>query len=597
MILRIVQLLLLLFLFSCNISRVESGHEAVQDYYKCQTDTLINILNSFDSASTDNGIKRDSLQQLFLQARFRYKLVEPIIEYYFQGHVKRINGPALPDIKTDDNQVFPPHGFQVIEQFLWSESLLNDSLRAKLQSEVRILLADLRFTKINFKEQTVLARHVREMVQHELIRIATASIVGLDAPMSFASLDEAVYALKGSAFLIEKYMDGVVRKKSSIYPLFIPSIKYLLSNNDFDTFNRLEFIKSFLIPLSKDLSSIIIEEDKDDQQIRSAFKGNLADLMVGKGFSPDFYSPYASGEMNPAKVMLGKTLFYDKRLSANNKISCASCHKPELFFSDGLKIAPNLVHGGKLFRNTPTLLYAGLQAAQFYDLRTSSLEEQIHAVFSSKGEFNSSPEKIVKEMNATIQYRELSKKAFGTDTIGYFEIRNAIASYVRSLNAFSSDFDNYMRGDTLALRKEARVGFNLFMGKAKCGTCHFAPVFNGTLPPWFTKSESEIIGVPETAIWTDGKIDPDKGRFMLNQLDELKYAFKTPTVRNISKTGPYMHNGVYTKLCDVVEFYHRGGGSGIGINLPHQSLPFDSLRLTSVEKQALISFMESLTDK
>jgi cytochrome c peroxidase len=121
-------------------------------------------------------------------------------------------------------------------------------------------------------------------------------------------------------------------------------------------------------------------------------------------------------------------------------------------------------------------------------------------------------------------------------------------------------------------------------------------LFNGNIPPWFTKSESEIIGVPSKAVWKNASIDPDSGRYKINRMEELLFAFKTPTIRNIEKTAPYMHNGVYKTLDEVVEFYHKGGGVGIGINLPFQSLPFDSLSLNQNEKKAIVSFMKSLTD-
>ena len=270
---------------------------------------------------------------------------------------------------------------------------------------------------------------------------------------------------------------------------------------------------------------------------------------------------------------------------------------PNLYFTDGKKIASNFVHGGKLQRNTPGLYYSSLQAAQFYDMRTSNLEEQINDVINNEDEFNLSKEQVSRKINRDGDYKILNRKIYSKDSLGSFEIRNAIASYIRSLNPFNCDVDRYMRGDNSAMLPEAKNGFNLFMGKAKCGTCHFAPVFNGTVPPWFAKAESEVIGVPATILWQNATIDPDQGRYVLNQLEPLRYAFKTPSIRNIEKTAPYMHNGVYTRLEDVVEFYHKGGGVGIGIDLPYQSLPFDSLNLSTSDKKALVSFMKSLTDR
>ena len=134
------------------------------------------------------------------------------------------------------------------------------------------------------------------------------------------------------------------------------------------------------------------------------------------------------------------------------------------------------------------------------------------------------------------------------------------------------------------------------MGKAKCATCHFAPVFNGTVPPAFEESELEVIGVPETIAWENAIIDSDLGRYDIFESPKKKFAFKTPTVRNTSKTGPYMHNGVYNSLEDVLKFYNLGGGNGIGITLENQTLPTDTLDLSEIEIQQLITFLNTLED-
>src|SRR5690606_30564952 len=135
-----------------------------------------------------------------------------------------------------------------------------------------------------------------------------------------------------------------------------------------------------------------------------------------------------------------------------------------------------------------------------------------------------------------------------------FQVANALASYVRSLAKPNSRFDQYMRGDDGALTDEEVDGFNLFMGKAKCATCHFVPLFNGITPPKYTESEAEVIGVPKSL--TDSIVDPDNGWYDVIGTDSYRHAFKTPTVRNVDRTAPYMHNGVYETLEDVMEFYN-----------------------------------------
>ena len=117
------------------------------------------------------------------------------------------------------------------------------------------------------------------------------------------------------------------------------------------------------------------------------------------------------------------------------------------------------------------------------------------------------------------------------------------------------------------------------------------------MPPWYNNSESEVIGVPKSIEWMRASIDKDLGRYTINQLEPLRYSFKTPTVRNIEKTGPYMHNGVYKTLDQVIHFYELGGGNGIGMNLEFQTLPFDNLALTAKEKLDLIAFLKTLTDR
>jgi len=132
------------------------------------------------------------------------------------------------------------------------------------------------------------------------------------------------------------------------------------------------------------------------------------------------------------------------------------------------------------------------------------------------------------------------------------------------------------------------------MGKALCATCHFMPLTNGTVPPFFTETEKEVIGVPETK--ANKKLDNDLGFYWKFKEDLHKGMFKTPTVRNAAVTAPYMHNGVYSTLEEVIDFYVQGGGGGMGFDLPHQTLPFDILELTEQDKKDLVAFIKTLTD-
>lgn len=183
------------------------------------------------------------------------------------------------------------------------------------------------------------------------------------------------------------------------------------------------------------------------------------------------------------------------------------------------------------------------------------------------------------------------------EAVNITNLKIALASYVRSLSSFNSPFDKYMRNETTVIDPKIKNGFNLFTGKANCATCHFLPVFNGTVPPFYFDTDGEVLGIPGHDLKS---LDTDIGRqgIVLNQYryDFLKGMFKTPTVRNIELTAPYMHNGVYSTLDVVMDFYNDGGGIGLGFDVLNQTLSADKLNLTKEEMSDIIAFMKSLTD-
>ena len=209
-----------------------------------------------------------------------------------------------------------------------------------------------------------------------------------------------------------------------------------------------------------------------------------------------------------------------------------------------------------------------------------------------------SMEEVARLIGTDADYQKLFKKAYPElDSIPPVYIQNSLAVFVRSLNPFNSRFDTYMRGDKKSLTLEEIAGFNLFMGKAKCGTCHFVPLFNGTVPPDYQRTESEVLGVTVSADLKNAKIDTDLGRGAHNRFPQWQHAFKTSTVRNIAKTAPYMHNGAYKSLQELMEFYNEGGGAGLGLDVANQTLAADKLNLTPAETGLVIKFMKSLTDQ
>ena len=585
-----IYFLIVLILFSCSKKETSTLEDSLKTTVNLQIDSLNTALIQL-SKCTENKTARNQ----FSKCRAIYKKTEPFVEYYFQGFSRRINGPALPDVKIDDNIVNDPSGFQVIEEIIFSDEEINVT---KLKSEIEILKTDLFFAKNNLKDLPIQNHHLYELLQHQIIRTAVMGITGFDSPVAFQSIPETNKTLEG----IKEYFavfctKNEVKNKQKCNKILIESQSYIEKNNDFNTFNRLVFIKNYLMPLSVELENAFKEFIKDSPNGIQPFKGTLSDLMQGKGLSPDAFSPFADSKSNPAKTILGKKFFNDKNLSKNNTISCASCHNADKAFTDGLKISTVQVHNQSTSRNSPTLLYSAFQKSFFYDLRSQDLENQIEEVMKNPNEFNLSTKEITTRITEQKGYKPLLKSAFpDKKEITAFEIRNAIASYVRSLMPFNAKIDNYFKGK-VTLTKEEENGFNLFAGKAKCASCHFIPLYNGTVPPWYNNSESEVIGVPKSPNWKNAVVDSDLGRYKTNQIEQFRYSFKTPTIRNIEKTAPYMHNGVYTNLEDIVKFYELGGGNGIGMKLNYQTLPFDNLKLTTKEKKDILSFLHTLTDE
>jgi cytochrome c peroxidase len=207
------------------------------------------------------------------------------------------------------------------------------------------------------------------------------------------------------------------------------------------------------------------------------------------------------------------------------------------------------------------------------------------------------PDATAARLAAVSPYRERFRAAFPRDSIVNGRLlRSAIASYLRSLQALNAPVDRAFRGDTTVLDAEERAGLNLFLGKAACGTCHFAPLFNGTVPPTYRDNELEVLGVPTAAVTGRATIDADPGHFRQSHAAPHAHAFKVPSIRNVALTAPYMHNGVYRSLEQVVDFYNRGGGIGIGAAVPNQTLPAAPLRLAPAEQHALVRFLHALTD-
>jgi len=576
-------------LFSCQKNQNQKA--SIKQDLLIDLTKLDNEIVHFQKLVNNNSSQKEILEQ-FKKSRLIYKKVEWAVEYFIPETARFMNGPALDEMELEENRSFEPHGFQVIEEMIFPE--YKKESKEDLIRELHIFQSNIKQLKSTFEVIAISDDYVLDAIQQNVFRVIALGITGFDSPILQSSIPEAGQSLIVIPESLEK-INGDNTSLAELKKLVSKAQRYCQENSNFNAFNRAVFISEYLNPISKKLKTFQKEEHIKNVKKSSPLKPTIETLFDKDAFDVNAF--VLSEEYNFAKdkSILGEKLFYDKSLSKNNDRSCASCHYPEKAFTDGLKTNLSLT-GSNLARNTPTLTYASLQNAQFWDMRQLDLEKQSVDVIQNKDEMHGSMDNIHAKILLDQEYIKLFKKAYPkTSKPEAWQIQNAIASYVRSLNAFDSRFDEYMRGNENSLNNQEIEGMNLFMGKAKCATCHFTPLFNGTVPPSYSKTEHEVIGTPNEA---SGKtLSPDKGRYLYNKMPQLVGAFKTPTVRNVAVTAPYMHNGVFKTLEEVVSFYNKGGGQGLGYSVENQTLPFDKLNLTVKEEQALVAFMKTLTDK
>ncbi len=590
-----------LVFLSCQQKNTNDPLVEVSKYMAAEADSVEQSLIALKVVVASKNAESAKAQQLFNHARAHYKKMEAIVEFHFPGVAEAINGPALPEAEEYDDKVVEPSGFQVVEEMLFPT--IDAANYEQLAVEMDLFVSMMARLKGQIESNSWVAENIFEASRLELLRIMSMGITGFDSPVAFQSIQEvraAFSGMKKTLLFFENQSD-----KKELVDLLITRFnaidKYLESNTDFNAFNRGEFIVDFVNPLSESIYQFQISCNIPNNKWLAAVDMNKTNFASASTIQSMWFAPTYNRELKNKEAIasLGKLLFFDPILSGNNSRSCASCHQPKKGFTDGKikSLAFNSV--GNIERNAPTIVNSGFQKAQFADSRFQFLEDQITDVLSNKKEMHGQIAIAAKQLQKSQDYQELFSNAFDDTTknsVTKERVQISIANYIRSLNGLHSKVDQYLEGDKTALNQNELAGFNLFMGKAKCATCHFMPLFNGSIPPIYSETESEIIGVPAKADTANAIVDADLGKFHTFNRELHKNAFKIPTVRNAAITAPYMHNGVYKTLEEVVDFYNRGGGAGIGIELYNQTLPSDPLQLSKDEQGKIILFIHALTD-
>jgi len=545
-------------------------------------------------------ISLEKLQQTLRNTRNSFKEIEFFVAYYYPEFTKtHLNAAPLFHIEAAGTSAYtlPPEGLQVLDELIFS----NEASEQK--EEISTITNFLYNSYANFYLSALnnglsSGNNKTLPLRIELIRIYSLGVTGFDTPGSLNISEEAAHALKGMSEYIndEDYFKNFKTEKANL--LIQKAIVYLGKNTDFESFDRIQFYKEFVQPLYAELGSW--DGNPDDLKNFSGWNVSNKDFFKADFFDPYFYTILKPSEDSEELKNLGEKIFYDQSFSSNEAMSCASCHLPENAYTDLKQRSASNIEGKTVLRNSPSLYNAVFAKRFFYDMRAFYLEQQAEHVIYSQDEFNTDYQKIVQKLNGNKEYKKEFKKVFKDGKINKQNFSKALSSFVASLYSFESDFDRFMRNEK-EISEDAKKGYNLFMGKANCATCHFAPHFSGLVPPFFNENESEVLGVTKKPISNlPIELDGDRGRINSNVKKENSWiyenSFKTMTVRNIALTKPYFHNGAFNTLEEVIDFYNEGGGEGLGLPMKNQTLPADKLNLTEIEKKQLISFLNTLTD-
>jgi cytochrome c peroxidase len=303
--------------------------------------------------------------------------------------------------------------------------------------------------------------------------------------------------------------------------------------------------------------------------------------------------------LTPEKVELGKLLFFDARLSADGSLACVSCHLPDEGWATHTPLSPAYPTNMER-RLSPTLINVAYNKTLLWDGRAGALEKQALGPIQNPLHMNQNLDLLIEKLQAVPDYATWFQHVFGT-SVSSEGLGKALAAFERTLVTRNAPFDRYMGGDQQAMSESALRGMELFKGKARCILCH-----NG---PNFTDSQFHNLGVPKAPLLAhplvqaslrfDAKrmkveeydqVTEDLGRYLVTKEERDKGAFKTPTLRNVTQRDPYMHNGVFQSLEDILDFYDRGGGTISG-----KSPLIQPLGLTAQEKRDLLAFLQTLT--
>jgi cytochrome c peroxidase len=573
--------------------------------FKSRQSILQNTINISNLSSEKNIL---AIRKEIETARLKLKNIDFWLRYFEPNAYRKINGPLPVEWENEVFEKFePPYrregaGLSLAEISLAQKPLIKDSLLTlikKSSEAVKTYEADSITSQLNSYSHFFLANRLF------ILNLSAIYTTGFECPDTSRIIPELLSMLRGTKDIYVNFNlsfpeTPLPRQYLDLYEKMISFVN--AQADGFFAFDQFGFIRNYVNPLfalnqklitDYHVSSINFNDYTLNNDAQSIFDKSLYTSQNTKGV----YSLVENEKTLQEIRHIGKLLFYDPILSGNNLRSCASCHKPTQYFTDTtISTALQFDRQQRLPRNAPTLINSVYNHLIMLDGKHVSLQDQGIDVITNPTEMNSNEKELLKKVLSCKVYKDAFKSFLKLTPeekeITLNHIVSAVTYYDGSFSRYYSPFDEAMNNKA-QVSDNVKRGFNLFMSKAKCATCHFVPNFNGVKPP-YVGSEFEVLGTPEDNNFA--ALSSDKGRYMINQAPETLHAFRTGSIRNAEYTGPYMHNGVFKTLEEVIDFYDVGGGQGKKLVVDNQSLPGDSLKLNVSEKNDLIAFIHSLNE-
>lgn len=583
-------------------------------YYQEQLMQLQNRLTALQQQiETTKGIQSEAgqapVRAALRQARNELKGVDFWLRYLQPTTYKQINGPLPVEWETEVFEKFEkPYkregtGLTLAALYLDEPNIEKDTLLRLIRSSLTALQV---YHADSVTRELQTYHHFFLCNRLYLLNLAAIYTTGFECPDTAQIIPELRTMLKSVGRLYQVYNTSfpATPLPEAYCSLYRNTIAFAETQpGNYSAFDHFTFIRDYINPLFA----------LNQQLIRryQVVTHSMVDYSLTKTSTSIFGKDVYNGQ-NPKGIFLrvkdssalaeldrlGKLLFYDPVLSGNNMRSCASCHKPDQYFTDTIARASLQYNRQDLLaRNTPSLLNAEYNHLVMLDGKHFNLQQQSKAVMTNATEMGGEEQDILKKVLSCKEYKKGFTRLLAytpqESEITFDHIAAALTYYYCKFSRYDAPFDAAINERTY-LQPEAKEGFNLFMSKAQCATCHFVPQFNGVKPP-FVSSEFEVLGVPADTAFS--RLSADKGRYEVNPAPETQHAFRTGSVRNAARTMPYMHNGVFATLRQVIDFYDAGGGAGRRLEVPNQTLSSDSLKLSVTDKNNLIAFIHSLNEQ